>query len=517
LISQLEERVSVVSHEISNLEGVDRKANQLADRLIKLTRSINSIVVWNQDQADSETMLQELRSELEETCSAARELHATTRKQLSELGQLLPPDTQEKLSSTELTAEKLLGQLEDMEAEHKRARTVRYEFQVDVEEVQFWISRSESSIQDRSLQPHTLKENLNQIQGELGKVKDQLSSLVANGAIIMAKTDNAAEKDLVASTTANLTDQLAQLTALVEEKKNRANDALDAWQKFLTMAAGVKSWLEERTLFLEEPLTFTSLSGAKLRSQDYAAAIKSVKNVNKNLGEMGRELTKIQAAGSAADLPDRLSELEKEKGELESSLLERSALLSELTEEWEQCERKLKETAAWTSKARDSLESLNNKKRPIRDQLNLREKMTNDIVIQRKRAVMALEKLQVHFTAEMVGDQDVYVLGREIDSDLEALTSEVKSQAQVLESCLSQLDQYQQEIGLLRQSILSCEGELRTVSSPAYLAKDRDKAIAEQSACRERIKGFQSKITAFTQRSNLINQRGTPDTDVMTS
>ena len=51
---------------------------------------------------------------------------------------------------------------------------------------------------------------------------------------------------------------------------------------------------------------------------------------------------------------------------------------------------------------------------------------------------------QVHFTAEMVGDQDVYVLGREIDSDLEALTSEVKSQAQVLESCLSQLDQYQQ-------------------------------------------------------------------------
>ena len=69
-------------------------------------------------------------------------------------------------------------------------------------------------------------------------MKDQLSSLVANGAIIMAKTDNAAEKDLVASTTANLTDQLAQLTALVEEKKNRANDALDAWQKFLTMAAG---------------------------------------------------------------------------------------------------------------------------------------------------------------------------------------------------------------------------------------------------------------------------------------
>merc|ERR1711862_975921 len=54
-------------------------------------------------------------------------------------------------------------------------------------------------------------------------------------------------------------------------------------------------------------------------------------------------------------------------------------------------------------------------------------------------------------------------------------------------------------------------GELRTVSSPAYTAKDRDKALVEQSACRERINGLQSKITAFSQRMNLINQRGTPD------
>ena len=35
-------------------------------------------------------------------------------------------------------------------------------------------------------------------------------------------------------------------------------------------------------------------------------------------------------------------------------------------------------------------------------------------------------------------------------------------------------------------------------------------------ACRERIKGLQSKITAFSQRMNLINQRGTPDTEEMT-
>ena len=76
------------------------------------------------------------------------------------------------------------------------------------------------------------------LQGELGKVTEQLATLVANGAIIMAKTDNSAEKDLVASTTSNLSEQLGQLNLLIEEKKNKANDALDAWQKFLTMAAG---------------------------------------------------------------------------------------------------------------------------------------------------------------------------------------------------------------------------------------------------------------------------------------
>ena len=74
---------------------------------------------------------QEVREDLEDACSCARELHSSTRKQLTELGQLLPQGTQEKLSKTELAAEQLLQQLEELEGQHKRARTVRYEFQVN--------------------------------------------------------------------------------------------------------------------------------------------------------------------------------------------------------------------------------------------------------------------------------------------------------------------------------------------------------------------------------------------------
>merc|ERR1711970_1662706 len=152
-----------------------------------------------------------------------------------------------------------------------------------------------------------------------------------------------------------------------------------------------------------------------------------------------------------------------------------------------QCEKKLKETRTWITKAQDNLDSLQNKKRPIRDQLNLRDKMLSDITIQRKRAVMALEKLKVHFREEITTEQDIQKLGKEISKDLDLLTDNVKEQCKTLEACLTQLDQYQQEIGVLRQQILSCEGELRTVSSPAYTAKDRDKALAEQSVDLEKM------------------------------
>jgi len=278
----------------------------------------------------------------------------------------------------------------------------------------------------------------------------------------------------------------------------------------------VESWCSEKESFLAEPFSFTNLSSAKLKLQDYTTSIKSIKTATKNIGEMERELKKINQVGSSGDLADKLSEVERVKGELEAQLMEKNAILSEMTEEWDQCEKKLKETKSWVAKARESLESLANKKRPLRDQLNMRDKMTSDIRVQSKRVTMALEKLKVHLREEVTKEQDIQKLGRAISEELVTLGEEVKASGGELEASLAQLDQYQSTIASLRQSILACEGELRTVSSPAYTARDRDKALAEQSACRERIKGLQSKITAFSQRMNLINQRGTPDAEEMT-
>merc|ERR1712209_361303 len=97
-------------------------------------------------------------------------------------------------------------------------------------------------------------------------------------------------------------------------------------------------------------------------------------------------------------------------------------------------------------------------------------------------------------------EQDIQKFGKEISEDLNSLSENIKEQCKTLESCLTQLDQYQQEIGVLRQQILACEGELRTVSSPAYTAKDRDKALVEQSVSVEDLKKSSSELEVALQK-----------------
>ena len=96
----------------------------------------------------------------------------------------------------------------------------------------------------------------------------------------------------------------------------------------------------------------------------------------------------------------------------------------------------------------------------------------------------------------MTKEQDIQKLGRAISEELVTLGEEVKASGGELEASLAQLDQYQSTIASLRQSILACEGELRTVSSPAYTARDRDKALAEQSV--RTITSYKSRLKSGT-------------------
>lgn len=72
-----------------------------------------------------------------------------------------------------------------------------------------------------------------------------------------------------------------------------------------------------------------------------------------------------------------------------------NALLQETTEEWEQCEKKLKDIRTWIEKTKNTLESPQHKKKPLRDQLGLCEKLIADISIQKTKITLSVEKLQV--------------------------------------------------------------------------------------------------------------------------
>ena len=98
-----------------------------------------------------------------------------------------------------------------------------------MEEIQAWISTSENKIQDNTLEPSALKNLLNEVQCELNDASEQIDRIASNGKIIIDNTVNNHEKDLVQSTMSNLTEQITSLKNLIQDRKNAANDAIDAW------------------------------------------------------------------------------------------------------------------------------------------------------------------------------------------------------------------------------------------------------------------------------------------------
>lgn len=159
----------------------------------------------------------------------------------------------------------------------------------------------------------------------------------------------------------------------------------------------------------------------------------------------------------------------------------------------------MKDVKSWIEKTRTALDSPQNKKRPLRDQLALREKMLADITIQRTKISISVEKLQVllyspqlvdlfevcffpqvHFRSGVGGDFRVTAAAEELLKELDQVLAVVKEQHNTLEGCLAQVEQYQQEVQQLRQQIVHVEQQLRTVLAPTYSPHDREKALEDQ-------------------------------------
>ena len=238
--------------------------------LEELHQQTSTFYVFTADQEATEIDLEALKARVDILVESAKVFSGNTKARYQASQQLVPTDLAQKLTSLELKAEDTSQAMEEKQREQKRAKTTRSDYLTDVDEVQSWIRQAELKVQNRSIEPTKLMEHLRQIQNELGPISDKLERLTKNGQVIIENTRDGNEKELIGSTIVNLTDQLGQVKSWLDEKKKQIGDILDAWQRFLALHEAVKTWIDEKRLFLVEPLRLSSLSQARQRLHEYS-------------------------------------------------------------------------------------------------------------------------------------------------------------------------------------------------------------------------------------------------------
>ncbi|ERL91661.1 hypothetical protein D910_08989, partial [Dendroctonus ponderosae] len=453
-IQNLTEKQDRIEADLAEIDEALSAITQKKSELVDLKSEIINFYVFDENVVQTEDDLGKLGSQVRSRINDAAQLSSDLRSKYQTAQNLVPSDLAQELNQLELLTEALDTAMEDKEKEFKKARTIRTDYLTDVEELQIWIKESELQLQDRAATPQQLHEKLQQIHSEVSAVTDKLDRVTRSGKTIIEKSRKQDERDIVQSTIDNLTDQINQVKALLEEKRDQVGDILDAWQRFLALYQQVVQWTEEKRIFLLEPLNVGSLQDVKQRLHDYNNAVKSCKGATKSLSDMVKELEYIGTVTTVGDLPKKMEHAEEVKTEAEAQILERNALLQETCEEWEQCEKKMKETRSWTEKTRAALESAQNKKKPLRDQHALREKMLADIQVQRTKISLSSEKLQLHFRSGIKADTTITESVSGLLQDLSSLDASIKAQVAQLEKAIAQVEEYQLEVQQLRQHIV---------------------------------------------------------------
>lgn len=239
-----------------------------------MLEEISDLYVFDENQTEIENELNRLQSAVVEIVQQSKQLVSQTRDEYTKQQNFVPSDIAQELTSLEFLTERLQGTMEEKDREFKRAKTVRTEYLHAVDFVQDWLQNTEVRIQDRTLEPLQFKEVLNKIHQEIPSVKDKLDSVKQNGYVIMEKTRNINEKEIIRKTIDQLVQRFEQIRSWLEEKKNQVGDSLDAWTRFMNLYQIVMAWAAEKRTFLEIPLNVTTLPEARQKMNDYEVGIK---------------------------------------------------------------------------------------------------------------------------------------------------------------------------------------------------------------------------------------------------
>lgn len=266
----LSDRLNKAESDIADIIEAEKQVAALKNIAEKTLNDVKAFKVFGENQSDLEKGLEDLKKRTAKVTGDAKKLLSDTDKKYSAVEQSVPSDLAQALSSLELLTETLNNAMDEKDREFKRARTVRYDYSKDVDDVQSWLQKAELQIQDRTLEPEAHKERLQHLQSEIGPIGDKLERLTKNGRTIIENSQDDSEKDLIRSTIDNLTDQMAQVKSLLEDRKQKVGDSLDAWARFFALNEAVRQWVETQREFLAQPMHLTTLQQTRQKLSEYS-------------------------------------------------------------------------------------------------------------------------------------------------------------------------------------------------------------------------------------------------------
>lgn len=237
-----------------------------------LEKEIKEFYVYGVDVDNTDKNLVLLAGRLRELLNRTNKLVSSARDHYISPHQV-PLDLAQELTNLELISENIAGVMEGKEREFKKARTVRSDYLTGVDVVQIWIQQAELKLQDRTIKPLELKQNLQQIQLEIDSVLERFDATSKCADIIIEKSRDDEEKISVKSTIDTLKAQLSQIKTWLDEKKQQIGDTLDSWTRFMQLYETVMSWVREKQEFMVDPLNLVSLHQARQKLNDYSVCI----------------------------------------------------------------------------------------------------------------------------------------------------------------------------------------------------------------------------------------------------
>lgn len=312
-----------VNRDLEEIETIFRSISSLQDKFNALLEEIQAVHAFEPDITKTENELDKLNRESKATVDESNRLINKTKETYLSKQNLIPSDIAQEFTALELLSERVQSNMETKQKEFKRAKTVRTDYLVGVDEIQHWLMQAEVEVQDRSLAPAQMKELLQRINHEISGIYERFTLVKTNGQLIIDNCRNNEEKILVQNTVEQLGQQLAQVRSWLDEKKQQVGDSLDAWTRFMNLYQIVMSWAAEKQAFIDQNIVLRTLPEARNKSTDYQAAVKSIKPIVKHLSEMDKELEHISQVTTVGDLKEKLEEAEEAKVTVEAILLQR--------------------------------------------------------------------------------------------------------------------------------------------------------------------------------------------------